>query len=48
VIDLLIHYKANLNAQTVNGDTPFSIALKENEIDVLHKFVENVKLSESP
>jgi hypothetical protein len=32
----------------VNGDTPFSIALKENEIDVLHKFVENVKLSESP
>lgn len=48
VIDLLIENGASLNIQTVNGETPFSLALKENQIDVLHKFVENVKLSESP
>lgn len=48
MIDLLIQYKGNLNALTNEGDTPFSIALKQNEISVLHKFVENVKLSENP
>jgi ankyrin repeat protein len=48
VIDLLIRFKGDLNAQTTDGDTPFSIALKENQIEVLHKFVDNVKLSESP
>jgi ankyrin repeat protein len=48
VIDMLIENGASLNTQTVNGETPFSLALKENQIDVLHKFVDNVKLSESP
>lgn len=45
---MFIAYKANLNAQTSEGDTPFSIALKENQIDILDKFVDNVKLSENP
>ena len=37
-----------MNALTVHNDTPFSIALKENQIEVLHKFADNVRISENP
>jgi len=48
MIDLLISRGAQLDILNSENKNAFSIALDTDNIDVLHKFAENVKLSQDP
>jgi len=48
MIDLLLSKGGNLAAKTEDGRTPFEVALDCENIDVLQKFSNNVRLSEAP
>jgi hypothetical protein len=48
MIDLLISRGGQLNILNTDKKNPFSIALDTDNIDVLHKFAESVKISEDP
>lgn len=48
MIDLLITSRAKLDILNVDGKNAFTIALDTDNIDVLHKFAESVRISEDP
>lgn len=48
MIDLFLLRGADLSAKTEEGKTPFEVALDENNIEVLEKFIKAVRLSADP
>ena len=48
MIDLLISRGAKLDLLNVDNKSAFSIALDTDNIDVLHKFAESVRISQDP
>ena len=48
MIEVLISHGANLNARTIHNDLPLTIALRENQIEVVEKVAKDVNLNENP
>ena len=48
MIDLMILRGANLKLQNSNNQTPFDLALQAENVNLLKKFTQHVKISENP